>query len=269
MPEISSTLDDMTPTAPALTRRKVVKTAAWSLPVIAVAVAVPGATASTNPVDPVSCVALPVGAFSVAGGTLVANGADGTLPTSNGNFGTGWTPPKAPSGDWQVGYTQTDSAVAPVPASWWQTGGDPTHQIGFLSLDDNDNRDIAPHTPSVITTTFSVPVKAGGSYEYVLPIYASADYLGPQYLDISIMGAGVNQPGAVQGYIGNPAIALIPDGLAGYPHFATAQNPVASFTPTSDGVVVFTYTFTLSYVTAGARQNADLFVNAPSLTACA
>ena len=252
-------------------RRTVVKTAAWSVPVIAMAVAAPLAAASTppDPAEPNACVAVPTGAFTVVGGNLVSNGSTGSSPTSDGRFGTGWTPPKAPSGDWQSGYTQTDYAVAPEPASWWQSGGDPQNSVGFLSLDDNDNRDSAPKDASVITAIYSVPVTAGTSYTFELPVYASADYLGPQYLDISVAGAGVNLPGAVQGYFGNPAIALAPSGVGGYPHLSAAQTPTVTFTATSTDVVVFSYTFTLAYVTGGARQNADLFVTQPALTSCA
>ena len=250
-----------------VTRRTVVKTAAWSVPVIAAAIAVPASTASTT--SPVSCEALPTGSYTVVGGALVSNGSTGTSPTTDGLFGTGWTPPKAPVRDSQTGvWSQTDSAVAPTPASWWSGGGDPQNNVGFLSLDDNDNTDGASHTASVITATYTVELTAGRSYEFGLPVFASADYLGPQYLDISAAGAGVNLPGIVQGYHGNPAIAEIPSGFGGYAHLSTSQTPTVTVTPTSDGIVIFTYTFTLPYVSGGSRQNADLFVQAPSLTSC-
>lgn len=250
-----------------LSRRTVVKTAAWSVPVIAMAVAAPVAVASTAPAP---CAALPVGSFTVVGGNLVSDGRVGTSPTSDGLFGTGWTPPKAPVQDPQTGlWSQTDSAVAPTPASWWSGGGDPQNSVGFLSLDDNDNRDGADQTPSVITANYAVDVKAGIAYSFTMPVYASADYLGPQYLDISVAGAGANMPGVVQGYYGNPAIAVVPNGLVGYTHFGSAQTPATTFTPSSDGTVLFTYTFTLPYVTGGSRQNADLFVTSPALSSCA
>lgn len=269
MPEMSLFESAVTPASRRFDRRTVMKTAAWSVPVIAVAVATPMSAASTAPVDPASCVALPTGGFTVTGGNLVSDGALGTSPTTDGNFGTGWTPPKAPGGDAVSGYTQTDFAVAPTPASWWASGGDPQTQIGFLSLDDNDNRDGVSQTPSVVSNIYSVPVRGGTTYTFSLPIFASADFLGPQYLDISASGAGVSQPGIVQGYYGNPAIAIVPAGLGSYSHFSGSQTPTTTFTPSSDGTVVFTYTFTLAYVNAGARKNADLFVTAPALTACA
>ena len=269
MPEIKESTNDSVRRG--VTRRTIVKTAAWSLPVVALAVAVPAATASTSTTPPTGCDALPTGSFTVVGGALVSDGRTGSSPTTDGNFGTGWTPPKAPVWDPQTGlWSQTDQAVAPTPASWWSGGGDPRTDVGFLSLDDNDNRVDAPsHTASVITANYAVELKAGTSYEFELPVYASADFLGPQYLDISASGAGITKPAIVQGYYGNPAIAEVPAGFGAYTHFGSSQLPTVTIKPTSDGIVIFTYTFTLPYVSGGSRQNADLFVQSPSLTTCA
>nr|WP_232528566.1 hypothetical protein [Microbacterium sp. MAH-37] len=247
-------------------RRTVLKGAAWSVPVIAVASAVPMASASGEPVDP--CIAVPTGTFFVAGGALMADGALGVPPTANGQFGTGWTPPKDPTyadGVW----TQTDYAAAPTPASWWQTGGaSPSTEVGFLSLDDNDNSPNGTGEASVVTGTLTYSVTAGTEYTFAFPIYASADYLGCQYLSIDISGPGVEQQGAVQGYFGDPAITDVPAGVGAYPHFAETQSPTATFMPTSSGTLTFTYTFTLAHVNGGQLKNADLFVKAPLLTNC-
>lgn len=246
-------------------RRTVIKAGAWSLPVIAVAVATPLASASVT--SPEACVVIPVGGFQVLGGTLSSNGSVGSSPTADGNFGTGWTPAKAPTGDAASGYTQTDFAVAPTPASWWQGGGE-VNEAGFMSLDDHNNTDGAAQTPVTVALQFAVEVTAGTTYQFMLPIYTAAGHLGTQHLDISITGAGVMLPGAVQGYAGNKAISIEDPALSAYPAFAASQTPSVSFTPTSTGTVLFAYTFTLAYVTGGARQNADMLVQAPQLLGC-
>ncbi|WP_181905755.1 hypothetical protein [Microbacterium bovistercoris] len=233
---------------------------------IAVASAVPRAAASV-PVDP--CIAVPTGTFYVTGGALMEDGAAGVPASSNGLFGTGWTPPQEstqnPDGTW----SQTNYAVDPEPASWWQTGGaSPSTEVGFLSLDDNDNSDGSSGEPSVVTGVLTYEVTAGTPYTFAFPIYASADYLGCQYLSIDISGPGVEEPGAVQGYFGNPAITDVPEGVDAYPHFSETQSPEVTFTPTSSGTLTFTYTFTVAHVTGGERKNADLFVKAPLLTNC-
>lgn len=245
-------------------RRTALKAAAWSLPVVAVAVATPLAAASVARTE---CVVVPVGGFQVVGNALSSNGAQGTSATADGNFGTGWTPAKAPSGDWANGFTQTDSAVAPSPASWWQGGGD-VNEPGFLSLDDNTNTDGSPQVASTVKMQFAVGVTAGTSYQFALPIHTAASYLGTQYLDVSIAGAGVALAGVVQGYTGNPAISIEPSGVNGYTPMAASQTPIVSFTPSASGTVLFTYTFTLAYVSGGQRQNADMMVQAPQVLAC-
>lgn len=250
-----------------LRRRTVLKGAAWSVPVIAVASAVPMAAASGEPVDP--CIAVPTGTFIATGGALMEDGAQGIPASSNGFFGTGWTPPQKstqnPDGTW----SQTNYAVDPTAAGWWQTGGaSPSTEVGFLSLDDNDNSASGSGDASVVTGTLTYAVTAGSSYTFAFPIYASADYLGCQYLNIDISGPGVDQPGAVQGYFGDPSITDVPAGLDGYPHFAETQSPTTTFTPTSSGTLTFTYTFTVAHVTGGQKKNADLFVKAPLLTNC-
>ncbi|MGV2983353.1 hypothetical protein ACNPNP_06535 [Microbacterium sp. AGC85] len=247
-------------------RRAVLKATAWSVPVIAVAVATPLAAASVA--TPVVCTVVPVGEFVVSGGVLSDNGAQGTVPTQNGYFGTGWTPAKAPSGDAASGYTQTDAAVAPAPASWWQGGGE-IDEPGFLSLDDHNNTAGAASDPVTVTLRFAAGVAAGVTYQFALPIYTSAAYLGTQHLDVSIAGAGVSLPNIVQGYVGDKTTSDVPAELSAYPAFSASQQPGASFTPTSDGTVMFTYTFTLSHVIAGQRQNADMLVQAPKLLSCA
>ncbi|MCO1339795.1 hypothetical protein BJH93_12975 [Kocuria polaris] len=248
-----------------LARRSVVTAAAWSVPVIAAAVAAPMAAASgTN----TSCAVIPVGGFEVIGGSLSSNGSIGSSPETDGNFGTGWTPAKEPAGDWSTGFTQTDFAVAPAPASWWQGGGE-VAEPGFLSLDDHDNTDGASQEPVTVALQFAVDVTAGTTYDFVLPIYTAAGYLGTQHLDVSITGAGVSLPGVVQGYVGNKSISVVPAAVDGYSALGASQTPAVSFTPTSSGLVFFAYTFTLSYVSGGARQNADMLVQAPQLTSCA
>lgn len=249
-----------------INRRAVLKASAWSVPVIAAAVSTPLAAASV--VTPVVCTIVPVGEFVVAGGMLSDNGAQGTVPTQNGYFGTGWTPAKAPTGDATNGYTQTDAAVAPTPASWWQGGGE-IDEPGFLSLDDHNNTAGASSDPVTVTLRFAAGVAAGVTYQFALPVYASAAHLGTQHLDVSIAGAGVSLPNAVQGYVGNKTVSVVPAELSSYPAFAASQQPGTSFTPTSDGTVLFTYTFTLSHVIAGQRQNADMLVQAPKLLTCA
>ncbi|MBT2494892.1 MULTISPECIES: hypothetical protein [Microbacterium] len=246
-------------------RRTALKAAAWSLPVVAVAVATPLAAASVGRAD--ECVVVPVGAFQIAGNTLSSNGALGTSPTADGNFGTGWTPAKAPSGNWSEGFVQTDHAVAPAPASWWQGGGD-VSGAGFLSLDDNNNTDAAPEIATTVTLQFAVQVTSGTGYQFALPIYTAASYLGTQYLDVSISGAGVALDGVVQGFAGTKSISIEPAGVSGYAPLAASQSPVVSFTPSASGVVLFTYTFTLAYVSGGQRQNADMMVQAPQSLAC-
>lgn len=246
-------------------RRTVLKTTAWSVPVIAVAVATPLAAASVT--TPTACTVVPVGEYVVAGGALSDNGALGTVPTQNGYFGTGWTPAKAPTGDATNGYVQTEAAVAPTPASWWQGGGE-INEPGFLSLDDHDNAAGASSDPVTVTLRFAAGVAAGIAYQFALPIYTSASYLGTQHLDVSIAGSGVSLPNAVQGYVGNMTASEVPAELSTYPAFAASQTPTVSFTPTSDGTVLFTYTFTLAHVISGQRQNADMLVQAPQVLSC-
>lgn len=247
-------------------RRSLLKAGAWSVPVIATAIATPLAAASGN-IDPADCVVVPVGGFTVLGGTLSSDGRIGALPAANGQFGTGWTPAKPAV--WNgTDFSQTDHAVAPDPASWWSGGGS-TAEPGFLSLDDNDNRDAAPQTPTTVSLTFSVDAIAGVAYAFTLPVYTSRPDLGTQHLDVSISGAGVDMPGVVQGYVGDPAISQVPASVASYPALGLTQSVPVSFTARSNGIVSFTYTFTLAYVSGGARQNADFMVQAPQLVSCA
>ena len=246
-----------------LDRRTMLRAGAWSIPVIAVAVSAPRAAASV----PAVCEILPVGSFVVAGGMLTNNGKTGEIPTETGLFGTGWTPAKEPTGDAVNGYVQTDAAVAPVPAGWWQGAGvigDP----GFLSLDDHDNLDGADRAPVTVTLRFAAGVQAGTTYQLGLPIYSAAPQNGTQYLDVSVQGAGVDQPSVVQGVVGTKTISEDIQGLDGYPTFAAAQTPTITIAPTETGTVFFTYTFTLAYVHGGPRQNADMFVQAPRLLTC-
>lgn len=134
----------MSPTAPSAadsstTRRTVLRGAAWSAPVIA-AVACAPLAAATAAVD---CT-VSQGAPWTARGTLHSDGRTGSVPTTNGQFGTGWTPPLPPiqsSPTWPWTYAQNSGAVAPDPASWWNGGGSPGSALGFLSLDDNNNTD--------------------------------------------------------------------------------------------------------------------------------
>lgn len=256
-----------------VSRRSVLKAAAWSLPAIAVASAVPALAASLLPPTEDQCVITQGGPWTFDG-TLSSNGNTGASPTTDGNFGTGWLPAIAPgfNNDWNNPiYTQTDGAVAPNPASWWQGGGN-INALGFMSLDDRDNTYLSNLEPVSVTTTFQVQGTRNVEYALQLPVFASADYLGAQFLKIDINGVGVTPQTVATGYFGNkdasPAGAISSE-LDAYPKLSASQVYTASFVPETDGPVFFTYTFTLVAVTsAGSRQNADIVVQAPTVSNC-
>lgn len=255
----------LTDTRAGVGRRAVLKAAAWSAPVIAIAAATPLAAASTE--TPLDCTVIPVGVYSVAGGTLVTNGVEANPPTVNGWFGTGWTPAQEPGGSKEQGYTQTDGAVAPTPAGWWQGGGE-IREAGFLSLDDHDNSAGASTEPITVTLNFAAGVTAGTVYEFALPVFASASGNGAQYLDVSISGAGVNMPLVVTGAFGNRSITTEPAAVSSYPNLTNAQTPMVTVVPTQTGTVYFTYTFTVPHVHSGNQMNADMLVQAPQVLSC-
>lgn len=272
---------------PRPSRRTVLKTAAWAVPVIAVAAPAPALAASG--IAP--CTFEPIWEFATAGPGLVQDGRTGVTPQQNGWFGTGWTPAIAsvpndgscPKGQAQDGCTwsQVDGSVDPTPAGWFNGGGNPAGSLGFLSLDDHNNNPDDPNTsddPSTVTATLQFSAIAGTSYVLKLPVWVGADYNGAQFFDLSYAGAGNPVTPVLKGYFGDASISVIPapyDDPSVYPHFngGTGQpldDPRLTVTvvASASGLVTFTYTFTLMRVTGGSFQNADIWVEGPEFVSC-
>lgn len=258
-----------------MSRRRIIQGVAWATPAIVIAAAAPARAASTEPSAPTSCTFEIAGAW-MSTGTLHSNGNTGSLPIDDGNFGTGWTPPAAPSGS-SGSYTSTEGRVAPGPAGWWQGGGLPASTLGFMSLDDNDNTAGGDGQAREVTAQFRVYAGANTQYELIVPVYASASYLGAQYLDIDVEGPGIPSQRILERKFGDESISVIPAGKEGYvrlgnvgPWDGTAvESAVASVVALVPGYITVTLTFTLAHVTGGARQNADFWVAAPITSNCA
>lgn len=243
-------------------RRTILTTAAWSIPVIAAAVATPARAASTTVA--VDC-QVTNGSWSVPGGNLYADGSQGIPAGNGGNYTTGWTPTKP--GIWNGSSTEQDGGHATT--DWWNGTSRPggSSPVGFMSMDDRDNRAEASDEPLQVVTTFVLQGVSGFTYELDLPVYVGATYLGQQYVTIDAVGPGISETIA-QGAAGAASITAVPTAYAGYAPLGDVQVFNASLTPTSTGPITLTYTFVMPKVTGGARQNADIWVQTPQVANC-
>lgn len=243
-------------------RRALLTTAAWSVPVLAVAASAPLAAASTT--DTVDCV-VTNGSWIIPGGNLYVDGRQGTPAGTNGNYTTGWTPIKP--GVWNGSAVVQDAGHATT--DWWNGVERPGHPspLGFMSMDDRDNRPESSDEPLLVVTTFQLQGVAGVTYALELPVYVGAPYLGQQYLDIQVAGPGISQTIA-QGAAGTASITSVPAAYANHAPLGASQVFTASLTPTASGPITFTYTFALPKVTGGSQQNADIWVQTPQVANC-
>lgn len=237
--------------APTLDRRTVLKIGAWSVPVIATAVAVPSAVASGECVDgPVDLTAMGWSAV----GDLQSNWGNETT--------TGW-----------IGSFQGAA------------GGNATQNVtgltnGFLSQDDNDSAtEIA-----TVTMTISLPVVNGASYAFDLE--SSVGYGNPGGQQASArqsMVLDIVQPDATEenllkltvNHVGEAGITpsdaqMQADGYVLQNTWdGVATNPI-SFTATGTGTATLRFTFTIQ-PKIGTNRSDDISVGIPefSTQACA
>ncbi|MBS3180169.1 MULTISPECIES: hypothetical protein [unclassified Pseudoclavibacter] len=260
---------------PALSRRRVLTTAAWSAPVIAAAIAAPAASASDPATLPLACQFTPTTWTVTPGSTpLVEDGRAGTPFGANGQYSTGWTPINTNPGH--------------ATQAWWLPGPAAAGAIGFLSMADRDNSgfaaapvatpsDAAPDEaqPLTLQVAFQLEATAGSPLELQFPVHAGSEYLGRQYLEIGISGAGIPETTIAKGFAGDtgwgsgPTMSNIPAAYqTGFAPLASEQTYTSTVTPTSTGTVIATYTFTLMAVTNNQFKNADIWVQAPQVANC-
>lgn len=250
-------------------RRALLKSAAWTAPVLALAVAAPLAAASTTVQ---ACEFTPVSWSLVPGSApLAEDGAQGTAFGENNSYSTGWTP---------VGNTPGHANQ-----SWWLPGPAAGGAIGFLSMADRNNSafknapvdqpqdaDPASAVPTTFDVVFTLQVKPG-EHALQFPVFAGSNHLGRQYLDVSIEGAGIAATSIVKGYVGdlwNGGTSYIPEAYAnGYSPLADEKTYSVTVAPAVSGTITATYTFTLMAVTKGEYKNADIWVQNPYVDGCA
>lgn len=258
-------------------RRTTLKAAAWSVPVVAVAAATPAAAASTVP-D--ACVAAR-GTWSVqpgqtlfhdgkneyeAGTSVEGNeawtGGTGTIGSNGPIRTTGWAPI-----DKVTEHSEQDPPASEFATWLWGNLAVDT-EPGFLSMDDRDNRQDG-NDPTIVQATYTMDGVAGETYDISMPVNTGADSNGVQYLDVNLYGPIPDQPQEVARiYVGDPGISTLEGDHDEYTHQNGNHTFTASITPSSDGEVFISYTFTLAQVTESPWQNADIWVGAPVQTNC-
>lgn len=252
-----------TPENSHLHRRTVLTAAAWTAPAIALAAAVPAASASGDPVG-LACTVVPAGSFA-ASGPLYIDGRAGVL--------AGGTPPWPGAPGRTTGWTPINASdPAHIDGTWWNPSGfNPASDSGFMSQDDyNNSVDPGPNPPALtITGVFTITgATAGSTYELAMPVWGGSDFNGAQFLKIDVNGSGVNQT-VLEGYRGTKSASEIPSDYDGYTTLIPDSTTyVTQFTPTSNGSVHITYTFALVYTPRGTLQNADILVGIPVVNNC-
>ncbi|GAA3863869.1 hypothetical protein [Tessaracoccus defluvii] len=287
--------------AKGISRRTVVKGAAWTAPVVAVAVAAPMAAASSETTP--TCVAVR-GEMSPleAGVVLYHDGANecaagttsdgklawpntpgmniyypgGTLPV----YTTGFTPVIFHS-DTSVFKTPledpaTSDAIAKcvagknvIATSVHGLAGVATASEGFLSMDDRDNTAEASDAPVSFTVTYSAAVVAGSQYTFVLPVEMLSATNGEQLLKIEVTTTGGSEELSRLKFGQDTEVST--GGIEGYADYinpSKGENSVSvrveyEITPAVAQTILFTYTFILPKYSVGTRQNADIWVQAP------
>ena len=267
--------------AKGLSRRTGVKGAAWTAPVVAVAVAAPMAAASGEPSGE-QCV-FDGGAWRVPeGSVLYHNGekgyaagtqADGTAATGQAwpVYTTGYTPKLT----WQqfedAGYSVDKNRIV---ISEYYGGNMPWYgsasldaQPGFLSMDDRDNTDGVDQGDVSFTVTYTASASKGTPLALAFPVAWGSVANGLQGVAIAVSGPGLSYTNSIS--VGDKAISKA-GALAGYTHKTSQglEEVALEVTPNADGPIVIEYTFTLPYVHGGNRQNADIWVGQPQVTNC-
>lgn len=235
--------------ASGLSRRTLVKGAAWAMPAIVLATAVPRAAASTTVCTPGPVTAVPVAQWTIAG-------ALATWDAGN----TGWLPigsdPGHAQSSWIAGITNDD---------------------GFLASADNANT-----TETVLTATYSFPVTPGASYSIdVLTSTGAASGAQRASQWVQVLAQAGSTTGVIaQVATSSPTVGVAPPSGYILQNSWDAQKVTRTgvFTAGSDASVgTITYRFTLPGLPTprpGAYEpgdvNDDMWVSAPvvTLTAC-
>lgn len=263
-----------------VSRRSVLKAAAWSLPAIAVASAVPAFAASLEVAE---CQVEPGVWNAPAEGALHHNGQQGHVAGSTTNGGevtnpsggilaggpvrtTGWTPVVP------TGANALDSEWAENITTDWSAFAAASGLVGFMSMDDRNNTAANAGTgPVSFTVTFNVGVEAGKEYALTLPYGAASDGLALQYLDVVASVPGVGPQQLLAGRVGAEWASIALPNHTDYSVMSTGalQTLSTSFWPTENGAIVISYTFTLVEATGGTMQNADIWIGQPAVISCA
>lgn len=227
-----------------VSRRTVLKAAAWSLPAIAVASATPALAASEQ------CVTGPVAVTALNW-------------SSTGDLQSNWL------GKTTTGWIGTFSG---------SPGGDATENVtslsdGFLSQDDNDsNTEIA-----TVTMQASIQVVAGATYQ--LDMSTAVGYGNPggfngsarQSLVLSLIQPDVTSTDLLKLTVNHwdaPTISptdsdMKADGYILQQESTTATRQIA-FTASSTGTAILNYAFTIQPM-IGANRSDDIAVGIPSI----
>lgn len=270
-----------------VSRRAVLKAAAWSIPAIAVATATPALAASGVVGDP--------GEHGGTGGTgaitsctapvlLKASWSSNKEQPKSELGATGWTPTSYPSNSRnpvQIGaYAGDLGGTEPIG---WASLQDYEDLPGFMSVNNRSSLD----TPTQIVVEQEYAVQENYRYLFEVQIAAQSAHLAVQLLDIDVVGTGILTPPdsgggvasderVVRVGVGNEVGNSWPNGLtpsdtwkSKYPHYRQLTpktvTPLSfAFTPVRSSKVTVRYTFTLTTDNGGGDQadlNADMWVS--------
>lgn len=270
-----------------VSRRAVLKVAAWSIPAIAVETATPALAASSAAADPgedggpgavgpiTSCVA-PV--------LLAASWSSNNVQPSLERGATGWSPVALPAE--QRNLVMTGAFAGDLGSSEgvsWASLHPYADKPGFMSV---HNR-YSLTTPTQIVVEQEYAVQENFKYFFEVQIAAQSAHLAVQLLDIDVVGNGFRSPPAsgagkasgervVRVGVGNEIGNSWPDGLvpseawkSKYPDYRqltpkTLTSLSFAFTPVRSDRVKVRYTFTLTADNSGGNQadlNADMWVS--------
>lgn len=241
------------PSAGGVSRRALVKSAAWATPVIVLAAAAPGAAASTTTCTPGPVAAAPVAQWTVTGALASWDAGN-----------TGWLPDNS-----EHGHAQAN----------WLSGI--TNDDGFLSSGDNANS-----TDTTLTVTYSFPVVAGAQYSVELLTSVGRGNGSRALQWVQVMAQSGTEVAVLAQVVTGGEAWDVPVGAsapAGYEvqNYNNSSSKVArtgTFTAGSGAEVgTITYRFTLAGLPTPKPTSAslgdvndDMWVSAPvvTLTAC-
>ena len=275
------------PNSSFVSRRAVLKAAAWSIPAIAVATATPALAASGAVGDPgedggtggigtITSCAAPV--------LLAASWSSNNAQPTSELGATGWSPVSLPEG-------QRNPAISGVfagdsgnsEAVGWANLTPHADTPGFMSVNNRSSLD----TPTQIVVEQEYAVQENYRYLFEVQIAAQSAHLAVQLLDIDVVGTGIPTPpdsggGVASGErvvrvgVGNEVGNSWPNGLtpsetwkSKYPDYRQLTpktvTPLSfAFTPVGSSKVTVRYTFTLTTDNGGGDQadlNADMWVS--------